>query len=316
VLVILYTVSSLENGFAHRPQVLAGALLVAMGLALGCPGGEGAPGTLIVEPSLPPLCGTTEDYGPNTGRSIRTSCIFQGEFDGSNPSWKPGEPTPAGPYQCHCASVSGAQNVFDAVNCEDALLRGCGIDPAQPPVMGCSERYYDDHYCWPVRDNPSLWSCRCAPWDELVQVPANSCREAAAEHCRSCTSPRGRCTRAPAQSNGPEEFDCTCADGSALHIGSEAEGDCSLALVQSCGVPPAGEHCEDANYGGGVSCTADGQGDWSCDCPRFEQCRAMYARQHPIPPPPGTPDAGPFPPAGHRNPSSCGEALYTYCECQ
>jgi hypothetical protein len=307
----------LECGFADRPLVLGGSLLLALGLALGCPAGEEAPGTLIVEPTLPPSCGATEDYGPNSGRRIDSVCLFGDEFDRVRPSWTPGEPTPPGFYQCHCASISGAQNVFDAANCEDALLRGCGIDPAQPPLVGCSERDYGNDYCWPIRDDPSHWSCRCAPWEELVQVPANSCQEAAAEHCRSCASPRGQCTRAPAQSNGPDEFDCDCEDGSASHIGRQADGDCGFALVLSCGLPPAGEHCEDANYGGGVSCTADGQGDWSCDCPRFAECQPKYALRHPILPDlTGTPDAVPAPPTGHRTPSSCGEAVYTYCECQ
>jgi hypothetical protein len=283
-------------------------------------------------------CSAVENYGPE-GPFRRAMCHLQGE---DQAGWTVGDPTPAGPYYCECNDSGTA--VPDASDCDDALRRGCNVDFASLPPNPCSEPSEVEHVCWPVRGNPNEWSCRCAAWEPLGVVSSSSCGEAVTRYCGRCTSERGSCSRdrVPRQVNEYPQFDCSCGSGETgeadsgsfdaasvdagsldsgrsgnlQHVGFEAFGDCSVALVLSCGYPAAGERCEAPNPAGGAfACSADGEGNWSCDCPRYDQC---WARRHPV----DTCDWGDrtcvhitHPPPELDRPRVCEQAIYEYCQC-
>jgi hypothetical protein len=279
-------------------------------------------------------CVAVENYGPE--EPFRHSlCRFEGE---DVASWHEGEPTPAGRYSCECDD-SGT-SIDDASDCDDALRRGCNVDFASLPPKPCFEPG-GDGICWPVRGNPDEWSCRCAAWEPLGVVSSSSCEEAASQYCGRCASERGSCVKDGVQRPMQEyaQFDCRCGSGEAgeadagsvdagsldggsggnvQHIGYEAAGDCSAALVLSCGHAAAGSRCEVPNPAGGAfACSADGDGNWSCDCPRFDEC---WARSHAVYPETCDPGAATCvlptrPPPPFDRPRVCEQAIYEYCQC-
>ena len=267
-----------------------------------------------------PYCSAQENYADEPAH--RYVCLYQG----AGLSWREGDPTPSGPYSCRCDDE--LEDVLVSADCTDALARSCNVDPTNPAVPSCSGDS-DNSYCLPVRGEPTAWMCICAPWEERRSVSADTCEEALFRQCGQCTSARGTCIQSQDDEREVEylaEFDCTCDSASAqqdvgveaatVHVGTEAWGDCPLAVALICGYPEAGERCDAFdNAGVASSCVADGEGNWTCDCPRFSEC---WTREHPtgscdpngiacVPPATATP--------GLDRPRVCAEALYKYCQC-
>lgn len=230
-------------------------------------------------------------------------------------------PAPGQPDQwnCQCGASVELLAATGSVCQEVAFLAcatGCNDILGQAQQLGqCA-----------VKSDAIGYDCTCkdglsASWAEIAD-----CRRALTLSCLpACETSRGQCAQ---RSNG---FDCICETESAgasltatepvYASNDKAYGNCPLALEIACGFPVAGEACEEIeDYGVRLSCEADGNGDWNCQCPVPEGCsdNARYASGE-------LPGAGiplparmPFdaPPAGLlEQPRTCRAAIGAYCGC-
>jgi hypothetical protein len=128
--------------------------------------------------TIRPRCYTEENFGP--GERYRS---YTCAHEVADPTWRQGDPTPAGSYVCVCSGSHAETIVSDT--CTDALVAACGVDLAAP--TSCSS---DGAACWPVRDQPETWRCQCnadAPISENL-VSAH-CLSALAEVCSGAPEP-------------------------------------------------------------------------------------------------------------------------------
>jgi hypothetical protein len=312
---------------------------------------QASPSSNLGSPPLqPPFCRWQISYGPES-RASGASCVWNGEPF----SWN-GEPTPAGPYQCDCPDATRSQ-VSDAKNCEDALVRGCQIDLNAPtqcasvlsedgvcwPVRGsagdwrcrctsdgplvsvhdedcqeawqraCSPSCSDDSGKCELSTNSSGHTCECTDGNIAEWPGVLGCSEVLQLSCiPECKGSRGACSR---RFDG---FECTCDEQvtSQFVDHGQAYGNCDLALEIACGFPPAGESCGEEDWNG-ATCTADGQGGWSCNCTTPPNCEPLRPNERagtrgPIP---GEENV-PAPPAGVLDrPRSCVAAFNALCGC-
>jgi len=181
--------------------------------------GEDDPPSANIGPVELPYCSRHEVDGPE-GPSRHYACFSDDRrYREGEARWSYGEPTPAGPYRCECNQEQ--RLVADAADCESALENACNVDLDGP--LPCSFEY---GVCWPLRDDPGGWHCRCSEGAPLVELRADSCDLAAFTACNTgaCTDDSGRCTP---RTDGVGH-DCECASGE--HVVWPGVWDCRAAL--------------------------------------------------------------------------------------
>lgn len=219
-----------------------------------------------------------------------------------------------GSWRCKCSEDSPLV-ALEETSCERAVLSACAAT--------CAD---DTGDCRLQSSEQAEFDCNCAAGGSWLGAPAEASHLAACEDLLASTvcddgpsigPPGGEnvCERVlwqactPKCENGAgqctlrqEGFECRCDSGDStvseaptlVRVGIDQVGsDCETALGIACGFPPAGESCMDIDQGQ-WSCTTDGQGGWSCDCPTL---------------------CDPSELTGIPAPSSCSEAIATYCSC-
>ena len=150
------------------------------------PGGHASPATPT------PFCGHDVSYGP-TERVVSYVCSSKDErYYSGEQVWSVGDPTPAGAYECRCPyEARDIVEVSDAGSCEDALIVACGVDLDAPKP--CFMPGTADGACWPERDTPGTWRCRCLADEPLETAQHVDCRSAWALACSPTCGDAGQC---------------------------------------------------------------------------------------------------------------------------
>lgn len=222
-------------------------------------------------------------------------------------------PVPEEPEAWNCQCGDGAELV-EAKGSEclgvvfDVCAAGCASDLGQ-----CS-----------TSADAVGFDCTCEDETTASWAGVRDCTRALSLSCRSvCETTSGHCNQ---RSNG---FECACQTGdngdpamatTVEYIDHEqGYGHCPLSLEIACGYPLAGESCEEVeDYGVRLSCTADGEGDWECECPLPVDCVPTESTDAPgvAIPVPGQREIG-VPPEGLLDePRNCWQAIGAYCGCQ
>jgi hypothetical protein len=156
-------------------------------------------------------------------------------------------------WQCQCTN-DGPLTAIEEQSCEGAWARGCS--PSCEDTTGS---------CDALSSGAPGIGCQCSDGSRADWPGIFVCTDLLRASCvPECVGTRGTCFRRL------DGFECGCTSPQGLSAPSlighdRAYGDCNLALEVACGVPPQGETCHDEELGG-TSCSADGQGSWTCDC--------------------------------------------------
>jgi len=120
-----------------------------------------------------PFCALNENHGPGFTTSLH-GCTGTMLVD---VTWQPGDPTPAGTYDCHCDEGNAAP--IRGSDCEDALVAACGVDLRYP--QPCTR---EGSVCWPTPGQEGVWRCSCEGQQSVVEGNvATACADALDAQC-------------------------------------------------------------------------------------------------------------------------------------